>query len=380
LANGDIFRAAVALSPHFGVFRAAYMRNLLRRLKELIGRSEDMKRPGYLIELGEWQPGQPCLEEWLEAGCIRVGNRLYVMGGYQTLTQMCTRMQIFDIESGEWTYGPPLPAGFPLTHAGVATDGKYIFIVSGQPGPACEHASNRCWALEIETLTWQRLAPLPGARYAPILEYFEGNLHLITGASEDRETISTDHFILKIRELNHEVSTLPDLEKQVWRRGPPIPEGGDHASSIVYDSKIYVIGGEHGHARVTMDAATCCGTYISHTFLFRYDPRKEVWERLADMPFGGSHTEAQVLLIDDRIFVFGGTGDQDHLIDRVQQYDPANNSWREIKELPRPRKGGIVWEWQNRVYFNGGQTLDAEDGSQVVAATMSAEIRRVAIH
>src|SRR5687767_13632006 len=94
-------------------------------------------RSNQSIHFAEWQPAKPSLEQWMEAGSLRIANKLYVMGGYQTLTQMCRRMQICDIESGEWTYGPEFPAGFPLSHAGVASDGRFIFIISGQPGPAC---------------------------------------------------------------------------------------------------------------------------------------------------------------------------------------------------------------------------------------------------
>jgi N-acetylneuraminic acid mutarotase len=224
-------------------------------------------------------------------------------------------------------------------------------------------------------MAWQRLAPLPVARFAPVLEYLDGNLHLISGATEDRETICADHFVMKIRDRDDEVSSLPDLEKQVWREGPPVPEGGDHAGSIIYDSRIYMIGGEHGHAGLTMDAATCCGTYWAHNFVFRYDPRTEQWERLADLLFSTSHIESQILIVDDRFVVLGGTGDQDILVDRVQQYDPAENSWTELSPLPQGRKGGLVWEWNDVVYFNGGQ-IGERFGTQVVETTMSSRIVR----
>jgi len=225
-------------------------------------------------------------------------------------------------------------------------------------------------------MTWERIASLPVARYAPLLEYVDGNLHLISGAIEDRETISNDHFILQIRGKNTDFSTsLPPLERQVWRKGPPIPKGGDHAASIVLDGKIYVIGGEHGHGRVTMDAAKCCGTYWGHNYLFRYDPKKEHWERLADMLFGSSHIESQTIVINNRIVVLGGTGDRDIFIDRVQEYDPARNRWRQMKRLPIPRKGGVVWEKNGVLYFNGGQTMHNNGNRYVVAETIAARIK-----
>src|SRR5262249_16369623 len=154
------------------------------------------------------------------------------IGGYQSLTQMCKRMQIFDMEAGEWSYGPELPEGFPLSHAGIASDEAFLFVASGQPGPACEPATNRPWALNLDQMTWVPMASWPVARYAPLLEYVDGNLHLISGATEDRETISNDHLILRIRDKDEDVAAaLPRVEKQMWREAPPIPEGGDHAAS-----------------------------------------------------------------------------------------------------------------------------------------------------
>lgn len=321
----------------------------------------------------------PCLEMHMEAGSLRVGNQIYVIGGYQTLTRMCQRMQILDIETENWTYGPALPEGFPLSHAGIATDGRFLFFVSGQPGPACEPATSRAWALDLEQMTWEPMAPLPGARYSPVAEYVDGNLHVISGAIEDRETISNDHFIMSIRGPGAAATTLPSLDRQKWRKGPPIPAGGDHAASVVIDKRIYIIGGEHGHAAMTMDPAKCCGTYWVHRYLFRYDPRREEWTRLADMPFGSSHIEAQTVVIGGRIVVFGGTADRDFFVDKIQEYDPARNCWRQLRPLPAGRKGGVVWERNGVLHFNGGQIAPDKNkpyARAVVSETMAAEIRR----
>ena len=94
-----------------------------------------MKESNHRIRLDPWYPAKPSLEGCVEAVSLRVGNKLHVIGGYQTLTRMCQRMQILDMEAEEWVYGPELPQGFPLSHAGIASDGRFLFVVSGQPGP-----------------------------------------------------------------------------------------------------------------------------------------------------------------------------------------------------------------------------------------------------
>jgi hypothetical protein len=151
---------------------------------------------------------------------------------------MCAKMQILDVTSGTWRYGPPLPDGFPLSHAGVATDGRFLFAVSGQPGPACGPATERSWTLDLHTMAWTVIAPLPMARFAPVLAYIDGNLHLVTGTTEDRVTIATEHFIMRIRDPRAEPTALPPLADQTWHIGPPIPMGGDHAASVVLDGSL----------------------------------------------------------------------------------------------------------------------------------------------
>jgi N-acetylneuraminic acid mutarotase len=221
-------------------------------------------------------------------------------------------------------------------------------------------------------MTWNRLPALPVSRYAPVMEYLDGCLHLITGAIEDREPVSTDHFLQRVRDD----AGRPSFDSAAWREGPPIPLGGDHAGSVVLGGAIYVIGGEHGHAPMTMDPSECCGTYCAHPYVFRYDPRGQTWTRLADMPFAVSHIESQIVVLDGKILVLGGTGDRDVFSDRVQEYDPATNRWRALRRLRYARKGGVAWHADGVVYLNGGQHTTNGRQRYVLADTAASRIRR----
>src|SRR5205823_8777119 len=89
----------------------------------LTGNPRQMSKLNRPLRLGKWRPSIPCLEAHMEAGSLRVSDRIYVIGGYQTLTRMCARMQILDIERGTWSYGPALPGGVALSHGGLASEG-----------------------------------------------------------------------------------------------------------------------------------------------------------------------------------------------------------------------------------------------------------------
>ena len=59
-----------------------------------------------------------------------------------------------------------MPKEMAHSHLGMATDGRYIYVVSGQYGPQCRGPTARCFVLDTETKKWQDLATLPAPRYA----------------------------------------------------------------------------------------------------------------------------------------------------------------------------------------------------------------------
>ena len=62
---------------------------------------------------------------------------------------------------------------------------------------------------------------------------------------------------------------------------------------------------------------------------------------------------------------------------RFQQHDTAEDSWTELKPLPKGRKGGLVWEWNDVVNFNRAVRPERGSVTQVVETTMASRIERV---
>lgn len=58
-----------------------------------------------------------------------------------------------------------MPKDMAHSHLGVACDGRYIYVVSGQYGPQCRAPIARVFALDTETKKWNSLPPLPYPRY-----------------------------------------------------------------------------------------------------------------------------------------------------------------------------------------------------------------------
>lgn len=58
-----------------------------------------------------------------------------------------------------------MPKEMAHSHLGMASDGRYIYAVSGQYGPQCRASINRNFAFDTETREWHELPPLPLPRY-----------------------------------------------------------------------------------------------------------------------------------------------------------------------------------------------------------------------
>src|SRR4051812_31757363 len=76
-----------------------------------------------------------------------------------------------------------------------------------------------------------------------------------------------------------------------WSTSAPIPERIQEHHGILYRGKIYIAGG------LDSTGATTKVTY-------RYDPKANTWERLADLPEPRHHMP--LLVLNDTLYAVGG--------------------------------------------------------------------------
>lgn len=73
-----------------------------------------------------------------------------------------------------------MPKEMAHSHLGMVTDGRYIYVISGQYGPQCRGPTSRTFVLDTETKQWQDLPPLPVPRYAIVNHYLFIQFHCIS--------------------------------------------------------------------------------------------------------------------------------------------------------------------------------------------------------
>lgn len=78
---------------------------------------------------------------------------------------MHSHVDVFDFSINKWVDEIKMPKEMAHSHLGVATDGRYIYVVSGQHGTQCRGPTTVSFSLDTVTKKWKSLPPLPEPRY-----------------------------------------------------------------------------------------------------------------------------------------------------------------------------------------------------------------------
>lgn len=182
---------------------------------------------------------------------------------------MHTHVDVFNFNDNKWKEKIDMPKEMAHSHLGIATDGRYIYIISGQYGPQCRGPTAHSFVLDTKTKKWSSMPSLPvpryvslseinmfliepsyemsvslevavslfalfsvthltdsdiaylcTCRYAPATQLWRGRLHVMGGSKENRHTPALEHWSLAVKDGKA-------LDKQ-WRTEIPIPRGGPH--------------------------------------------------------------------------------------------------------------------------------------------------------
>ena len=284
-----------------------------------------------------WQQAAPCPAALYDAGGVQVGRHLYVVLGYQQISEVNERMFVLDLALGKWlgSITPRLRIGH--SHTGVCSDGShFMYIASGQYGPHCCPAIPDCVSFDTRSGQWRQLPPLPEARYAGAMHLLAGRLHYAGGARPDRSTPASDHWSIG-------VSNGAATETQ-WRPEPPVPVAGMHRGTTSVNGSLYLFGGQQGDfTPLPGDASHRCTGNVRESYLtecFRFDPAEGRWARLADMLIPASHNDFSTVWDGEEVHLLGGQVFKHpktfrlRLTNAIQSYNPGEDRWRISGRLP----------------------------------------------
>ncbi|KDO55679.1 hypothetical protein CISIN_1g013909mg [Citrus sinensis] len=186
----------------------------------------------------EWEQMPSAPVPRLDGAAIQIKNLFYVFAGYGSLDYVHSHVDVYNFTDNKWVDRFDMPKDMAHSHLGVVSDGRYIYIVSGQYGPQCRGPTSRTFVLDSETRKWDSIPPLPSPRYSPATQLWRGRLHVMGGSKENRHTPGLEHWSIAVKDGKA-------LEK-AWRTEIPIPRGGPHRACFVFNDRLFVVGGQEG--------------------------------------------------------------------------------------------------------------------------------------
>ena len=165
-----------------------------------------------------------------------VDGRLLVAGGFWSPEiEATSRFDAYDPEADSWTRLPDMPVA--VTHVNFAMHRGTLWLAGGFVGDHPGPVTDEVWKFDLETGEWTRGPPLPEPRGGGALVARGDSLHYFGGHLPDRNTNSADHWVLE----------LPTDPGASWTRAAPMPEPRSQLGAVEVAGKIYAVGGQFFH-------------------------------------------------------------------------------------------------------------------------------------
>ncbi|XXG45068.1 hypothetical protein AAC387_Pa02g0248 [Persea americana] len=318
----------------------------------------------------------------LDGAAIQIKNLLYVFAGYGTIDYVHSHVDIYNFTDNTWGGRFDMPKEMAHSHLGMATDGRYIYVVTGQYGPQCRGPTARNFVLDTETKQWRDLPPLPVPRYAPATQLWRGRLHVMGGSKEDRHEPALEHWSLAVKNGNA-------LEKE-WKPEIPIPRGGPHRACVVVNDCLLAIGGQEGdfmakpgspifkcarRSEFNASVLQFAFEHLEDSNSLRGEDRSDKvvysdvymlddemkWKQLPPMPKPDSHIEFAWVIVNNSLIIAGGTTEKHPvtkkmvLVGELLQFHLDTLEWSVLGKMPFRVKTTLVGFWNGWMYFTSGQ-------------------------
>ncbi|XP_053714930.1 kelch-like protein 34 [Synchiropus splendidus] len=220
-----------------------------------------------------WEQVESMLERRAQFSCCVVQDVIYVMGGRQTQAE--TRVSLSSVEQYDMTLG-----------------------------------------------AWRRGAPLPYHLHGHASTVLNDSIYLSGGLQGHRTNVA-------IRHGEDGVSSKDLLQ---W-----------NLQSRAWDKRASMSIGRFGHRLVSVAGSifALLGMYEPFCDIERYHSEADQWTRLRPL-LNGSFSYGMVPTSAGSILVFGGrrwSEGQEVIVRSVLEYDPKKDQWKEICQLPRPLTG-----------------------------------------
>jgi len=277
-----------------------------------------------------WTPRADLPGPRLEASATGLGARLVVLGGFEAASLAISREVLqYDPFNDSWMV-MPLEAPAAVTHAALASVGGSLYLLGGLEGSAFV-PSGKAYRLRPQGTAWEPLADLPAGeeRGAAAVVVSSGHIFLLGGETSAGLTSSV---------LDYEVTT------NTWSVAPtPLPTPRSHAAAMREDDGTFILAGGNGPQGPLGD------TYALFLGATTWDLRAAMPTARGGCAYGAVY--GQLVCAGGEI---GPT-----VTRAVEVYDPTDDEWTSVAEMPVERAGAPGAIVTSRLYVVGGSQTTA---------------------
>lgn len=274
-----------------------------------------------------WTPLPPATLSRSELSAARVGDSIYVVGGFGASGRTTAAVERYEIRRRRWRRVRPMPVA--LNHPAAVAYRGMLYVSGGYTNEsALSEPSGVLLRFNPQTRRWRRLPAAPTPRAAHAAAVIRGRLYVAGGANDSGSLRSLEIY---------------DFARRRWSNGPDfVGPARNHTTGVASGGLFYVLAGRDAQ---------------NYAMAERYDPRRRTWQALPPMRTARGGI-ASARLRDGRIVVFGGeelTGAGARSIQEVELFDPRTRRWSALPDMRTPRHGLGGAALGNRVFaLQGG--------------------------
>ena len=218
-----------------------------------------------------------------------------------------------------------------LSFGMTAIDSK-IYIFGGYDGSI---RRDDLWEYDLPTNQFRQLPTMPPGRYGGSAVSYSNRVYIFGG---------------RLTNPYQDDLWVYDPQTEIWEQLASAPNQITSHSAVVIGTKMYVFGG----VSVYLDTSGTSNMWRStrHNDILVYDFETDAWQQIpTTVPTRNAHS---AVVINDKMYIFGGVGDQGFL-DDLWEYDPAANAWQQLSSFITPRINHSAIALYSKMYVFGGQ-------------------------
>ncbi len=224
-------------------------------------------------------------------------------------------------DTGPDTWTARTPMTTPRSSFAAASVNGKVYVMGGKTTGSSVDSLEE---YDPNTDSWTFKAPMPG-----------GTRSGHVAAAVDGKVYVTGGYASGAADWNGEYDPATDT----WATKAPITYVPIYAAAAVVDQKIYVMGGQG----------------FTNPVLQAYDPATDTWTVKSNSTSGTWYRHSAAVL-SGQIYFFGGLATSSTVLDRVERYDPAGDTWSQLGTMPLPAFASAAVVLDGVCFLMGGDS------------------------